>query len=330
MLRLTEYGHLSARDLFEGSLVLGNPGSGKTSTTGTMLPMAALRDGWGVVAYTTKPDDADFWIRLCRDAGRLSQLRILRPDGRTHFNLIRYEMERPSPGGGNTLKLSTLLTEVFREGSPVAAATESSEFFGKQSQIMLCNPLDLLQLAGLPLSFETIGLVIDSMPKDPSERESEHWRRGFCCEALKRAHDRVRGPAQTRLFEVVSSYFLETVPNMNERTRGDIIATIDSALFQLNRDPVRDLLDSPEGCDFVPEMLEDGAVLVIDCPASVYGPVGRMFTICFKRLAKEAMRRRQVRGDATRPILNVADEAQTYAMQVSVDGDFPQPYGTMR
>ncbi|MFN0011718.1 MAG: type IV secretory system conjugative DNA transfer family protein [Phycisphaerales bacterium] len=322
MLRLTQHDFLSARDLFEGTLVLGNPGSGKTSTTGTALPMAALQAGWGVVAYCTKPDDAAFFERLCRESGRLPQLRIIRPDGRTHFNLIRYELQRPSQGGGNTLKLAALLTEVFREGNPASAATDSSEFFDRQAQILLCNTLDALRLADEPLSFESIGRLIESIPKDPSERETDQWRRSFCCEVLMRADQRTRDTGQERLFEVVSSYCLVTVPNMNERTRGDVFATVESALFQLNRDPVRDLLDSPDGCDFVPEMLEDAAVLVIDCPVSVYGPVGRMLTICFKRLVKEMARRRVSQGDATRPILSFADEAQTYATRD--DADFQQ------
>lgn len=48
------------------------------------------------VAYTTKPDDAAFWQRLCRETGRESQPRIVRPDATTHFNLIRYELQRPT------------------------------------------------------------------------------------------------------------------------------------------------------------------------------------------------------------------------------------------
>lgn len=322
ILAFNQTDHLTIRDLCEGLLVIGNTGSGKSSTTGTMIPLAALQHGWGIIAYTTKPDDAAFWQELCRKTGRESQLRIIRPDGHSRFNLIRYELERPTAGGGNTLKLAWLLMEIFREGKQVTAATESSEFFSEQGRILLCNTIDLLRLAGEPVTFRTIGRLIESMPKHPLDLEEGDWHNSFSFNMLRRADERSTTPDQRDLNEIVSGYWLHAFPSMNERTRGDILATVEGALFQLNRSPVRQLLDSPDGCSFFPEMLEQGAVIVIDCPTSVHGAVGRMLTICFKRLAKEMMRRRTVQGDSTRPILNFCDECQTYVTRD--DAEFQQ------
>jgi hypothetical protein len=321
---LTPWDTLTTRDLCEGVLVMGNPGSGKTSTTGTAIPLAALRDGWGVVAYTTKPDDAAFWTDLCRRAGRSRQLRIVRPDGQTQFNIIRYELERTTTGGGNTLQLASLLLEAMREGKPNATPTESSEFFAQQGQILLCNAIDLLRLAEQPITFRSISKLIESAPRHVLDVQGSDWKRGECYDLLMRADRACEGadPARIELNDLVGGYFLDTFPGMNERTRGDILATIESALFQLNREPVRQLFDSPQGCSFFPEEIESGAVLVIDCPASIYGPVGRMLTICFKRLVKEMLRRRVLSGDATRPVLNFCDECQTYVTRD--DADFQQ------
>jgi hypothetical protein len=301
---------------------MGNSGSGKSSTTGTIVPMAALRDGWGIIAYATKSDDHTFWDRVCASSGRADRLRVVRPGGVHHFNLIRYELERPTLGGGNSLALATRLFELFQEGKPQAHASESSEFFQNQGVILLCNTIDALRLTGEPVSFRAIARFMEATAKTSQELEVPRWREGFCFQVLAKADAATEGKSNRELYDTVSGYFLESFVNMSDRTRGDVLATIDATLFQLGRDPVRQLLDSPKGCSFVPEMLESGAVIVIDCPVGIYGPVGRMITIAFKRLVKDFMRRRVIRGDASRPILNFADEAQAYVTRE--DADFQQ------
>lgn len=322
MIRLTASDWLSARDLFEGTLVIGNPGSGKTSTSGAMLALAALRAQWGVAAYTTKPDDAAWWIELCRKAGRLAHLRLIRPDGQSHFNLIRYELERPSPGGGNTLKAGGLLFDVLQEGRPKSAPTDSGVYFENAGRMLVCNCLDLFRLAHEPASFRAMGALIASTPKSPEELDEPRWRESYCYQLLRRAYESATTEDQRELEEVVSRYFLHGFPSMNERTRGDVISTVEASLFQLNRQPFRTLLDSPRGCSFVPEMLDAGAVLLIDCPPGVHGPVGQMLTTAFKRVVKEHLRRRAARGDQTRPVMQFADECQTFVTRD--DADFQQ------
>ncbi len=312
MVQITASDVLSIRDLCEGVFVIGNTGSGKSSTTGTMIPMAALRDGWGIVAYTTKPEDAAFWRKLCHQAGRLDHLLIVRPDGRSHFNLMRYEMERTTAGAGNTVVLANLLSEVCREGKQLATPSEASEYFQSLSELCLCSAIDVLRLGKVPLDFDAINRLVDSAPMQRTDLDDPKWQSGFCFQTILKAEANATTESERRTCHLATEYFLGTLPNMNDRTRGDVISTIQAGLFQLNREPVRDLLDSPKGCSFLPEWLDHGLILVIDCPPAVYGTVGRMLTIAFKRIAKDALRRRVMDGDFTRPVLNFADEAQTY------------------
>lgn len=313
MVRLTRSDCLTIREFFEGTLVLGNPGSGKTSTTGTILPMAGLRDGWGVAAFTTKPDDAAFWQRLCRETGRNRDLIFVRPDGKSRFNLIDYELGRKAEhGGSNTPKLAAILTEVFKEGRPKASRSDTNEFFEVAGQILLCNGFDGLRLAGEKVTLPNLARLVESAPRGMGDIQTEQWRAGYCFKVLSQADRTTEDGTDRRLYDAVSGYFLHTLPNMNERTIGDILATLDTGLFHLSRDPMRELLDSDQGMTFVPEMLREGAVIVIDCPVSVYGSMGRMATIAFKRIIKDYLRRRVIHGDSTRPIMFYCDECQAY------------------
>src|ERR1700722_7465108 len=67
---------LTLRAAFQGITILGGTGSGKTSGPFRALAEAALRHGFGILALAAKPDDREFWQKLCRDTGREDDFRI--------------------------------------------------------------------------------------------------------------------------------------------------------------------------------------------------------------------------------------------------------------
>ena len=71
ILSLSEADHLSLRDLVEGTLITGAPGSGKTSTSGKQLAYALLKTGnTGGVVLTAKAEETNNWIAYARACGR--------------------------------------------------------------------------------------------------------------------------------------------------------------------------------------------------------------------------------------------------------------------
>lgn len=188
-LRLSDQDQLTTRDLFEGVLALGNPGSGKTSTTGTMLLSAALQGGWGVAAFCTKPDDRQFVERLAANANRTAQIKVVSPTSKTTFNLMRYELARPGGGtqGGKALRLAMALMEAAAEGKPAAYATDSSEFFRESGTILLTHVIDALRLAQEELSLRAIERFLGSAPKRLDELEDVRWKDGYCFDVLRKA-----------------------------------------------------------------------------------------------------------------------------------------------
>ena len=61
------------RDSFEGTAILGDMGSGKTTGSGATLAKAFLKAGYGGLVMCKKIDEVDTWVRYARETGRLDQ-----------------------------------------------------------------------------------------------------------------------------------------------------------------------------------------------------------------------------------------------------------------
>ncbi len=96
--------HLSPKDAFtmkhsfEGIFVAGQSGSGKTSGPGQALARAMLRNGFGFLITTTKPDDSSMWLNWARLEGREKDVRLFSPEQPWKFGILQYAY---SQGGGS-------------------------------------------------------------------------------------------------------------------------------------------------------------------------------------------------------------------------------------
>lgn len=315
MIRLTPWDVLTTRDLLEGILIIGNTGSGKSSTSGTILATSALRADWGIVAFTAKPDDAAYWQELCRKTGRTLDLRIVRPGGEHHFNISMHELSRSGPVGQSTLRLAHLFTQLLCTSKRSSVENETSRFFNQMVLVTLTNVLDILVQASEPIGLDSIQRFLNHLPKSVAELDDERWHKSYAHHALATADHNVtaRGmPDELRLHASAAHFFLNTVPHMSDRTLGDVFSSITAEIFQLSRYPFRELLDSPRGCSFTPDMLSDGTMIVVDCSIAEWGEIGKSLTQCFKSICQHYLRRRVICGDQTRPVLVFLDEAQLY------------------
>jgi len=64
------------RDALEGTAILGDTGSGKTSGSGKAMARAMLNAGFGGLVLCKKIDESKDWIRLAEECGRQEQLMI--------------------------------------------------------------------------------------------------------------------------------------------------------------------------------------------------------------------------------------------------------------
>jgi hypothetical protein len=78
------------RDALEGTAILGDMGSGKTSGSGKTIARAFLKAGFGGLVLCQKTDECESWIHYATECGRRDQLLIVNPRQPWRFNFLDY------------------------------------------------------------------------------------------------------------------------------------------------------------------------------------------------------------------------------------------------
>lgn len=104
------------KDAFEGTLILGGTGSGKTSGAGATLAKGLLKRGFGGLVLTAKPEELDLWRRRCEETGRSGDLEVFGEGSDHRFNFVTYELQRLADGGVVTESIVDLLITAMESG----------------------------------------------------------------------------------------------------------------------------------------------------------------------------------------------------------------------
>lgn len=297
---------LSVRDCMTGFQIFGATGSGKTSGSLATLAAAMLRDDWGMLVLTTRVGEAEQWESWAAKNGRASDVLRIEADGRHRFNFLDYLDRHPVPGLAIPTNIGDLVMNLAKHARPSGKPSETSQFFAESASKMVTQAIHLLRASGERLTLKSIARVIDAAPSHHLEAAEPHFQDSLIPTLLDRAYEQ-----GSEHFESLGEYWLRHFPGMNERTRGDIISTLSAVIHRFTEQPIRDLIASDSGNTYIPEMIDRGCVMVLDCPVITYGEAGRLFQIAMKYLTQRMILRRSNR-DTTRPVAIFADEAQNF------------------
>jgi hypothetical protein len=102
ILFLSEIDHFALRDMCEGTLITGAPGSGKTTAVGWRLAyeQLAARNTGGLVT-TAKAEETNDWRAYAKACGRETDLIMFNSDSGRYFDPLHYEWVRPGLGAGD-------------------------------------------------------------------------------------------------------------------------------------------------------------------------------------------------------------------------------------
>ncbi|HEY4990143.1 MAG TPA: TraM recognition domain-containing protein, partial [Opitutaceae bacterium] len=300
------------KDAFEGTMIFGGTGSGKTSGSGRALARSFLGAGFGGLVLCAKPDEPSLWRSYAAEAGREPDLVMFGADPKWSFNFMEYESIRSGSGAGLTENLVTLFMEVSSIGSGDGRSRGGDPFWERAMRSLIRNSVEVLVMAGQPVTLHALFDVVRSAPPDAASLGSVPWKSGSACwRLLDIARERALGTSWEIDCREVAGYWLTHFPTLGEKTRGSIVAMFSTLAEALMRGKMRELFC--EGTSLSPEDVIAGRVIVVDLPVKEWSEVGRMAAVLWKYCLQKAVERRADNTDGRgRPLFIWADECQHF------------------
>ncbi len=301
------------RDACEGTMIFGGTGSGKTSGSGRAIASSFLAAGFGGLVLCAKPDEPALWRGYADEAGRGPDLVMFGGGGRWSFNFMQHECLRPGAGAGLTENLVNLFMEVSSIGSDEPHGRGGDPFWERAMKSLVRNCVDVLVMAGEPVSLHAMFDVIRGAPADPAAASSLSWRsQSGCWRRLEAARTRALGSSWEVDWREVAGYWLAHYPALGDKTRASVVAMFSTLAEGLMRGKMRELFC--EGSTICPEDVIRGRIVVVDLPVKEWSAVGRMAAVLWKYCLQKAVERRADNGDGQgRPVFLWADECQHFA-----------------
>lgn len=322
LLALSENDPWTVADAYEGTIIFGGNGSGKTTGSGKEIAKSFLKQGFGGLVLTVKVDEATTWHSYVHECGRAADLVTVEPGRPAALNFLEYEAGRPGLGAGLTYELVRIL-QIAMEGGRERGRSENPYWDDAVAQL-LTNAIDLVQMATGRVSLPEIMDVIRSAPLSAADAATpgydavrrDRWRAEYgtvwaddsrCAKLLGDAWERTHGTEKAHDFRETYEFFIREWAPLDDRTRSNILSTLMSRMTGLLRSPFRQLF-----CDkttITPVDTFDGKIIVLNLPVKEYGEVGRFAQILFKTIWQRAVERR---GSYGLPVFLWADEAQFF------------------
>jgi type IV secretory pathway TraG/TraD family ATPase VirD4 len=310
-------------DAFEGVAIFGRSGSGKTSGSGQALAKAYLRSGFGGVVLCAKPDEADNWERYAAETGRSASVIRFDGSGRWRFNFLEYEMQRSNlPRDVLTANLVSTLQSVIevagRATGLSANAGSGDQFWQKSSRMFLTMAVDFLYAATGQVRLAELVELLNSAPTSKAQMSDPDWQRSSFFAQTFQAFYATGGvyPPDPEEAKRLAGFWQNTFPNMTEKTRSNILATLFTDLDPLLRGRMREIFSTSS--NVVPELTHDGAIILLDFPLKSWNETGVLAQMIFKYLWMRATERRDI-TDQTRPVFLWGDEAQLFTSSYDME-----------
>jgi len=320
LLEFTTQDAWRTRDAIEGTQVFGATGSGKTTGSGHAIATAFLRQGFGGLVLTAKPDDRALWERYARETGRSDDLVIFAPDREPRFNFLDYEFKRTSPGGGETENLVRLFYTILELNEGAGRGKGGDPFWDRAVRQMLRNAIEVVAAHEEAMRLNDLYQLVLSAPISIEQANEERakgdrstrktWQESsYCFKCLTNGMKKTIGTEREADFDHAALYWLKEYPSLADRTRSVVLTSFTSMADCFLRGKLRELFCTTT--NLVPEDTHEGKIVILDLPIKQWAELGRFAQVLFKFLWQQAAERRNIEENP-RPIFLWADEAQFF------------------
>ena len=314
-LSLSDADHLRLRDLVEGTLITGAPGSGKTTTSGKQLACALLRTpNTGGLVLTAKAEETANWIAYAKACGREKDLIVFNAESGLCFDPLHYEFTRPGRGAGDMESIIDFFSTLVSIGHKEVGHGHDP-FWERGNEQVMRNCIKLLELAGERISIASIDRVIKSLPTLPGEHEQAEWQgQSYCAQLIKaiKARKDTLSADQWSDLDFATQYIFNKWANFDARPRSSLEMTWSGMADKFLFNPFNRLFCSGK-CDFTPEdTTHRNKIIICDFPLLEYGhETGRTINVILKLIYQRAWLRRKLSQSAN-PVFLWQDEFQYF------------------
>jgi len=291
-------------DSFEGVQVLGDTGSGKSSTSAKVLAASMLRAGYGGLVLTVKPEDSTDWRKWLVDNGREQDGIFFGPGSDLCFNFLDYELRRGREQGSGSRNAAQILAELI--SLTQRSAGKADDFWNQAANEMVAEVLELILAADEVPSMRLAKEIIDSAPISLDQaREGEWQNHSRCWELIQKGR---ANAANAPDFPIAEKYWLRQFPTTPEKMRSSIVVTFAASVARLFcPHDVHQLFG--EATNVTPEDIFKGKIIVVNMPVKTFSAAGRFASIIWKYCVQLAVERRI---EKRRPVFIFADESQHF------------------
>jgi len=297
---------------FEGVLILGATGSGKTSGSGTAIAETFLRAGFGGLVLTVKQKEAEHWQRLCARCGREQDLVIVGVGGDWRLNLLSYEAQRPGRGGGLCANLVSFCQNLLSVSTRSKEQGHSDPVWRLAASQLLNATFDLFLLAGGQISFDRLATFIGAAPTQVIPTHEAAWLNlPTFGEVLRAARQAAATDEDKRLLAKAEFYWFQNYPTLAPRTRTSVTLSVFAMFDAFRGRDVPALISS--GTNLTPESIMAGKIVVLDLPIKQFQQTGLLVQSAWKYLFETTLEREDHDGDAARrPVFLWEEEGQHF------------------
>lgn len=304
-------------DACQGTLILGETRSGKTSGSGAMIARKFLESGFGglVLCFKSDPgnpknDEAQLWKSYLKRYGREQDGRFFSEEGEHRFNFLDYE--KGCSGLDFTENLVTLLVDVasVQKRSSSSGGSEDS-FWRPQREMLMRNAFALMMMAEKPIELRTLYAMIRDVAQTTNQLDSPTWQKRSALWKMLLDAERISGTHPE--WETVRNYWSLELPELHEKTRGTVFADIKGMLDPLTRGKIGELFGTTTNLS--PDDIFAGKIIVIDIPVAKRRAAGQFAALVWSQLFQRATDRRSYQAPYSRPVFLWTDEAHHFTVE---------------